>query len=200
MKKVFAVTTAITLLVLAAVSVGAGTFTATLLPANGLGMSLYAGGSMSSASLPFDFGFSFSSINSISLHWAADIYDGQGRAQIWVYDPFGGHWEDVTWTVQGEINITTGSAQYTGVSMSEYGTHYDRLESPSVQQWDLMSGHSTVNVNLYANSVGPYTPPPHAYLSLLSVTVDGTAVPEPSSIIALLGGLAGLLGMRRRRA
>lgn len=31
-------------------------------------------------------------------------------------------------------------------------------------------------------------------------TLDMTSVPEPSSVIALLGGFVGLLGMRRRRA
>jgi hypothetical protein len=58
-------------------------------------------------------------------------------------------------------------------------------------------GMNTVRVDLVNGTESGYWNPTGI---IFTADVDYTPVPEPSSIIALAGGLVGLLGIRRRRA
>jgi len=72
-----------------------------------------------------------------------------------------------------------------GVSWETIGTYDLGSQLDGLQQRVILAG------SCWFNTVG-------SYAEWDSVQV--TAVPEPSSIIALLGGMAGLIGLRRRKA
>jgi hypothetical protein len=149
-----------------------------------------------------NFGHTFASIQSVSISWSGQNYDGYSM-DMFTYETyprkgyFGAYLQDGSTThkeaggggqgVYGSFSDTTSFAPYNGYI-----------------SWDfLLDG--TANLNMHyvrANLIIPeLITISNCYGSLdsVSLTLEGTVVPEPSAIAGLLTGLVALGGFMRRR-
>ncbi len=94
-----------------------------------------------------------------------------------------------------DVGTYTGSASYYG-TFDENGNVWDWNESVYDSSYRGIRGGSFDNSSLLASDYDSDDPGGGD----VSVGFRVSEVPEPSSIIALLGGLVGLLGIRRRRS
>jgi len=96
-----------------------------------------------------------------------------------------------------DVGVYTGSASYYG-TFDQNGNVFNWNESISGTNHAIRGGNFACPAVLEASSFGDiYIPASGGYGTGFRLV---QAVPEPSSIVALLGGLVSLLGIRRRKA
>lgn len=190
--------TACILLFLAACSasaVQAGTYTFTI-PEN-------------PSSLDFDFGMQFSNIQGVSISWSGVVNTGWWEDPVWGGSVWPGVWGVDLWKDYIGYTNMVYSNNVMGweypATMPFEDTQQFSLARPSEGWSFLLDGKGRIMPTLFAFDQTGIPPSqgivrPTGTLGAITLTIQGTAVPEPSSLSALIGVIGlGAVALRRRK-
>lgn len=190
---------ALLLVICCAGTLQAATFTVNL-PCTG---SYYAGEQYSTI---IDLGQSFTSIQSVSVAWSGKIWGGLVPMPPYNSVPTNGRviaaiWNDSNAISKQGTTPSLGAATYPSPASFDCTTALTPYLGNS--SWDfLLDGKTRVTIDFSQILTIPENGmpiQPRYQLDSASLIVDGTPVPEPSSIVALLLGIGGVIPIIRRR-
>lgn len=193
MKKVFAITAAVCLLLGVGVAASAGTYTLHV-PELEMFIQPSSGGFYYGNPCAIDFGREFSSIESVTLKWSGS---GAGR-QVWGFNDV----RSASWGLAASLFDADHEAAMAYTDYLFGGTSFDQQNTFGGPLNSLLDGRAELRVN-FTGAVSGY-PYSFAQIDHAEIVVKGTAVgepnvPEPSSLIAMLSGIGALGGFAIRR-
>lgn len=193
MKKVFVIAASALLLLGAGIAASAGTYVLHLTD-----FERYYWTSVSPESgytHSIDFGQEFSRINSITLDWSgwAQAYNEViGEGGVFVSQPS-------EWQLRVDLLDTTLGYGSIGTAWGQGLATFD-LHDPNVQFESLLDGKADLRVSFVQNGNSASS---EAHITHAQLTIDATPigepVPEPSSLLTLIGGIGTMGGFVIRR-
>jgi hypothetical protein len=145
---------------------------------------------------PVDFGVRFSSIQSVSISWSGTVTTGYDDFLL----PVRGYFESMFIVAPNSV-MAYASSPRSPQSYSFPTGSFDTQTTLNANTWEfLLDGAADLRI-AYAAENNDYTVggTPWGNLSSASLTVTGTAVPEPASLLPMAVGLVSLAATVRRR-